>query len=451
MSINKIFLTGILCFASLFSNAQKYHDRVVAQVGDAIILESDIQERYQQDQSMYSFGAESDAICHLVYTTIAEKILANIARGDSLLMVPEAKVELAVEEQIETFLKEYNNDVSKLEELSGRSLSELRKDFKPIFDDMLHAENAQQHLVSVINITPKEVKHFYNLIPQDSLELIPATVEVGHIVMEPGVDEEIEQLTKDRLEEIRKEIVNEGKDFGTLASLYSQDGSAQNGGLITINRTGFDPHFVAAAYRLQPGEVSPVTKSQFGYHVIKMEKRQGDLASVRHIIMMPKPTSKDINAAKTRMDSLKTELEKEKITFGDAVAKYSTDVESKFTSGMIMNPNTGKNQIPVSSIAQLDIIKDIGTMKVGAYTDPIEHVNERTGKLEIRIYYLKTKKEAHTLNLKDDYALIQEVALSEKRNTHLQEHVNRESEKYYIKVAPDFKDCNLIKKLTITE
>lgn len=451
MSINKIFLTGILCFATLFSNAQNYYNRVVAQVGDAIVLESDIQERYQQEASIYAYGTESDALCHLVYTTIAEKILANIARGDSLLMVSEARVEIAVEEQIETFLERTNNDVSKLEQLSGRSIGELRKDFKPIFDDMLHAENAQKHLVDAISITPKEVKQFYSQIPKDSLELIPATVEIGQIVIEPGVDTEIEDITKERLEQIRKEIVEEGKSFATLASLYSQDGSAQEGGLMTINRTGFDPHFVAAAYRLQPGEVSPVTKSQFGYHIIKMEARQGDLAKVRHIVMIPQPTSRDINAAKTKADSLKSELIAGKITFADAVAKYSTDMESKFTSGMIMNPNTGKTQIPLSTITQLDIIKDIGSMEVGTFTDPIEHVNERTGKLEIRLYYLKTKKEAHTLNLKDDYALIQEVALGEKRNEHLQEYINKESGKYFIKVAPDFKDCDLIKKLTISE
>lgn len=451
MSIQKIFLTSICSMVGFFAHAQQYHDQVIAEVGHQIILQSDIQVRYDEESTMYGDISRKEAYCHIIYTSIAEKILANIAREDSLLMVSEAEIELRVESQIDEYLDKANFDVALLEQVSGRTLAEMRKDFKPIFSDLLHAENAQKSIANGINITPQEVKDFYNKIPKDSLQLIPATVEIGQIVIEPKVHEEIQQLTKDRLEDIRNEILNEGKDFATLASLYSQDGSAKDGGLIKISRTGFDPHFVAAAYRLQPGEISQVTKSNFGYHLIKMEKRDGDMAIVRHIILIPQPSSQDKRATSAQLDSIKLALENNEITFGDAVAKYSTDIQSKFTSGIITIPNTQRTDIPVSNLEQLDLIKDIGSMQVNTYTDPMEHINQETGKLEYRIFYLKSKKEAHTLNLKDDYALIQEVALGDKRNEYLQNYINKASKQYYIKVNEEYQDCDLIKGLNLNQ
>lgn len=449
MSIQKIFLTSTLAFSLLSAHAQQYHDQVVAEVGNKIILQSDIEVRYEQEAPLYSEVSKQEAFCHLIYTSIAEKVLANVAREDSLLMVSDVEIELRVDGQIEASLEKVNYDVSYLERMSGRTLAEIRSEFKPIFSDLMHAENAQKSITSGINITPQEVKDFYNKIPKDSLQLIPATVEIGQIIIEPKVHDEIHELTKERLESIRKEIIDDGKDFGTLASIYSQDGSAKDGGLIKISRTGFDPHFVAAAYRLQPGEISPVTKSSFGYHLIKMEKREGEMASVRHILLIPQPSSQDKKEAMAHLDSIKTALEKNEITFADAVNKYSTDLQSKFSSGMITIPNSQRTDLPIAEIQQLDLIKDIGTMEVGTYTSPMEHMNQETGKLEYRIFYLKSKKEAHTLNLKDDYALIQEVALGEKRNDFLQKYINRISKQYYIKVAPEFKDCDLIKGLNL--
>lgn len=446
--LSSLVLGGILQFAHA---QKKLQDQIVAQVGNSIILESDLKERYLQEEENYVTSNKEDAYCHLLYTSIAEKILANMARSDSALMIDEAKIELTIQAQIEEFLERANHDVELLKRHSGRTPEEMRRDFKPIFDDMLHAQNAQQSIISSVKMTPKEVKDFYEKIPKDSLEIIPATVEIGNIIIKPKVHPEVETMTKERLEEIRKEIVEDGKDFGTLASLYSQDGTAKDGGLITIDRKGFDPHFVAAAYRLQPGEISPVTKSKFGYHLIKMERRTGDIALVRHIVLIPQPTSSDIREAKAELDSIKTELEKGNITFNQAVAKHSTDLESKFTSGMLLHPQTQRTQVPLDHLTRLDIIKGIGEMKVGEYSDPVEHRNEKTGELEVRLYYLKNKTEAHQLNLKDDYALIQEVALQEKQNEHLQNFINKESKKYYIKINKEYKDCELIQALHTTE
>lgn len=449
----KITLSSLVLGIFLqFAHAQKkIQDQIVAQVGNSIILESDLIERYLQEEENYITGSKDEAFCHLLYTSIAEKILANMARSDSALMVDEAKIELTIEGQIEEFLERANHDIELLKRHSGRTPEEMRRDFKPIFDDMLHAQNAQQSIISSVKITPKEVKEFFEQIPKDSLEIIPATVEIGNIIIKPKVHPEVEAITKERLEGIRKEIVEEGKDFGTLASLYSQDGTAKDGGLITIDRKGFDPHFVAAAYRLQPGEVSPVTKSKFGYHLIKMERRTGDIALVRHIVLIPQPTSSDIREAKAELDSLKSELEKGNISFNEAVAKHSTDLESKFTSGMLLHPQTQRTQVPLDHLTRLDIIKGIGDMKIGEYSEPVEHRNEKTGELEVRLYYLKNKTEAHQLNLKDDYALIQEVALQEKQNEYLQNFINKESKKYYIKVNKDYADCELIQSLNSME
>lgn len=439
------FLGVLLLSQSAFAQNAQPIDRIVAQVGNSIILESEINERYEQEQQIYVSGTKHDAYCHLVYTSVAEKVLANMAREDSVLQVSDAQIEMAIERQIEGYLAQVDNNIALLEQHTGRTLNEMRRDFKPIFDDLLHAQNAQEYLVSSISITPKEVKEYFNAIPTDSLELIPAMVEVGQINMKPEVNPEVEDLVKEQLEDIRNQIVKEGKSFATMASIYGQDGTAKDGGLININKSGsFDPHFVAAAFRLQKGEVSPVTKSRFGYHLIKMEEKHGDQAVVRHIVLIPQPTRSDLQNTTKQLDSLKTALEKGEISFTEAVNKHSSDINSKFTNGMIVHPQTKRAQIPLDALIKENIVRGVGEMEVGTYSDPVEGRNQYTGEFEVSIYYLKSKTEAHVLNLKDDYALIQDVALEEKKNDHLQSIINREAKKYYIKIDEDFQDCELI-------
>jgi peptidyl-prolyl cis-trans isomerase SurA len=441
----KALIPIIITLSSFVSFAQQVTpgnaDRILAIVGrNKIILKSDLDIQFAQVQAQDP--TVSDTVkCHLLQQMVIQKLLVEQAERDSLLISDE-EVNAAIDNRIRQFIRQYGSR-EKLEEVAGKTIYQLKDENRDIFREQSMSEKMQAKVLENVKITPSEVQSFYNKIPKDSLPFYPATVEVGQIVLDPPVNPELDQLAKEKIEGIRKRVATEGESFETLAGLYSEDpGSRDNGGRYNdVTRSGgWAPEFVAAAFKLQNGEISPVVKTQFGYHIIQMVQRKGEAADLRHILVRPQRTSADFKKAIERLDSIRATLIAGKISFPEAVGKFSTDEAAKTTGGMITDPATGTAQLEIDKLDPAMVLM-IDTLKPGSFSQPQTFTTER-GEMSTRIVYLKTRTEPHQANLKDDYSKIQAVALSQKQGKKIEQWIMEHIPNYYLKVDPEYQSCN---------
>jgi peptidyl-prolyl cis-trans isomerase SurA len=317
---------------------------------------------------------------------------------------------------------------------------ELRKDVK----ELLTAQKMHQQIGGDIKVSPSEVRAFLKSIPEDSLPLINSEVEIGQIVKKPEVSEKAKKEAKDRLQTLRRQIIEEGKSFAVQATLYSEDpGSASKGGeYYNIQRGQFVPEFEAAAFRLKPGEISEVIETLYGYHIIQLIARRGDFIDVRHILMSPKMSMEDMARCKKSLDSIYQMIKEGKITFCEAAAKYSDEKETKMNCGLMINMGTGNTRFEIEELGQMDdkLVFMLDKMNVGDMSEPMQYIT-RDQKPAYRIFYLKTRIAPHKPNLKDDYQRLQNYAISEKQERLLSEWVNKKIRSTYIKIDPFYSRC----------
>lgn len=451
---NKVisFIKATVCIAALLPagncQAQEVLDKIVAVVGkNRIILQSELESQINQ---MKLAGNEvgPDAKCLLLEQMVLQKMLVEQAERDSLVVTDE-EVDASLENRIRYFVSQMGSK-EKLEEAAGKTIYQLKEDNRDVTRESMMAEKVQGQLMQNIKITPAEVSAFFKTIPTDSLPFFPATIEMGQIVINPPTNPELDKYAHDKLEKIRQEIVDGKISFETSAQLNSQDpGSRDNGGRydgIARKGSGFAAEFVAAAFKLQNGEVSPIVKTQFGYHIIQMIKRRGEEADVRHILIKPEHTSGDYKAAYLKLDSIRSELIAGKYTFQEAVGKYSQDEMSNRTGGMIADPQTGSTQLEVDKLDPA-IALMIDTMKVGSYSQPQTFDNGR-GDRSCRIVYMKSQTAPHKANLRDDYSRIQDIALQQKKAKRLQAWIAEKAPSYYVKIEPEYQNCESLKNIS---
>ncbi len=440
----KIFLLAFL-FVSANAVAQTPGnlEKIIGIVGDRIVLSSDIETAFM-DAQRQTPGIGEEVKCDILEQTLGQKILAEQADRDSLEVSPE-EVEGTIDNQIRQYIDKFGSE-KKLEEVSGKTVYQLKDEYRAVFLEQLKAQRMQQKLMSQVKITPQEVRAFYGDIPQDSLPFYPSMVEIGQIIFSPEIDDEVKEYAKSNLEKYREEIIKGEKTFDYQASSYSEDpGSRDKGGdMGFVKREELVPEFSAVAFRLQPGEISKVVKTEFGYHIIEMIERQGENAHLRHILIKPLVTSGDIKKATEKADSVRAELMANKITFSQAVKDYSNDKESKLSGGIVSNPYTGNSFLELDMLdpAAAIAIKDL---KEGQYSQPHEFTT-RQGDKTVRVIYLRTRTQPHKANLNDDYNKIQEVALSQKQNEFLYDWLEKQIPTFYIKVDDEYKDCPNVSK-----
>lgn len=413
-------------------------NKIIGQVGNKIILLSDLNEIYNQGKAENPSLPEN-AKCGIFYNLLAQQILIEQAGRDSVV-VSDEEVESALDDRLRRMMQMYGSKEAFEEANGGRTIYQLKDEYRSFFKDKAIAEKMQGTLMDKIHATPQEIEAFFNSIPADSLPPYPATVEMGQIVIKPEVDPEVDQLAREKLEGIRKEIVENGKSFATMAGIYGMDATKDNGGELEINRKGVDPKFAAAAFRLQPGEISPVFKSSFGYHIVQMISRMGEDARVRHIIIIPEVTTPDLQKSLKKLDSIRADLVSGKISFQTAVGKYSTDEMSKMTGGVVTD-NNGNSTLPIDALDG-EMAKAVGEMKIGEYSQPQIFVEDpNTGARSTRILYLKNRTDPHILNMKDDYTRIQQEAVARKQGEFIKKWIGEHIDGYYIRIDPDFQQC----------
>ncbi len=440
LRIYSLLLLLIAPAAFLFAQ-EKVADKIVGVVGNKIILESEINQMFEQEK-LSNPATHDSSKCYILYNLLAQQILVEQAARDSVIVTDE-EVEGILDNRIRQMVQQYGSKEAFESANGGRTIYQVKEEFRSFFKDKTIAERMQGKVMENVKITPKEITEFFAELSKDTLPLFPATVEMGQIVIKPPVDKDVEKLAKEKLENIRRDIVENGKSFEIMAGIYSMDGTKDNGGELDINRKEFDQQFVSAAYRLQPGEISPVIKTKFGYHIIQMVRRMGEEAKVRHIVIVPEVTNSDLQIGLRKLDSIRADLISGKITFSEAVGKYSTDEQSKMTGGMVYD-EMGNSILSLDALDP-EMAKAVAEMEVGSYSQPQVFIeNPGTASRATRILYMRKRTDPHMLNMKDDYAIIQQKALQYKQVHYLDKWITERVPTYYIKVDPAYENCHMI-------
>lgn len=439
--MKSIFICSLFLTLAFGAAAQNTIDKIAAQVGDNIILLSDIQaQKLQAIQAQVEVTPDMD--CEILEQLLYQKLLLTQAALDSVV-VPEAQVDAEMEQRIRVIQAQIGGR-QKLEEFYGKTISEIKSEFFKVINDQLVSDEMERVITEGVAVTPREVQRFYENIPLDSIPLINEQMMFQQIVIYPEVTEADKLRARNKLDKVRDLIVNQNRDFGAQARAISEDpGSAAQGGRIDATKGMMVPQFEATAYSLKVGQVSEVFETTYGFHIMKLLDRKGDDYVCQHILVMPKFDDSGLEAAAYRMDSCYNALLTNELTWNEAVAKYSNDEATQQNKGTITNPYTGDVMWDAENLSQID--RDIylltDNMKPGEYSQPSLYVNQQERKQGIRIVKLVDRTPAHRANLKDDYALITRAAEADKRQKIIDDWVRAQINNAYIRIDEEFQSC----------
>ncbi|HVK50019.1 MAG TPA: peptidylprolyl isomerase [Pseudobacter sp.] len=436
-------LVALLVVSAAFSQGPKKvtADKIVGIVGDKIILKSDVYNDIL-DRQRRGEQVPPNANCFIMEQLLTLKALVLQAEKDSII-VGEDEIDALLDNQVRGFIQMYGSK-EELERIAGRSIYQIKEDFRQSFTERKKAERMRDKITESVKITPQEVTEYYNKIPKDSLAFYESEVEISQIIIYPKPSRELELLAMDELSDFKRQAENGTQKFETLAQLYTDDpGSKESGGRYSINRTekSWDPAFIQNAFRLKEGQISPVFKSKFGYHIIKMENRAGDDAIVRHILRIPKITDEEVNNSLKLLDSVRAKLIAGTMNFGEAVNKYSEDDMSKFTGGRLQS-ESGSSFMPIDQLSK-EMVEFLtkSNLKPGEISKPNVFTEDRTQKKGVRLVFLKSRTDPHRENLKDDYDRVAQRAIEEKKQAALEKWFSSRISTFYLMIDEDFAGC----------
>ncbi len=452
LSFKKIITACLLlvsCVAFAQGPKKVVADKIIAIVGDRIILQSDIKNSIL-DLIRQGGTVPDNAECLFTEQAIVSKILMLQALKDSLPVTDE-DVEAQLDQKVRYFINQMGGSQQALEEVAGKSIYQIKDDARESVRESMLATAMRNKIVEDTRITPNEVKDFFDKIPKDSLPYFESELEIGQIVLYPKASRDMEKYIVEELNNYKKQIENKVATFPELAKMYSEDpGSKDQGGQYQINRNEktYDPVFLATAFRLKDGEISSPVKTKFGYHIIQMVQRNGDDAVIRHILRIPPITNDEINQAIAKLDTVRSKIIAGTMAFNQAAFKYSEDDVEKFNGPFLIN----RDGAPYVTIDLLDkdMVGIISKLKVGEISQP--KVFEDQGKKGVRIVYLKSRSEPHRMNLHDDYSKISQMALDQKKSETLTKWLDAKIATYYIMVDNEYANkCPQLKRYVASQ
>jgi peptidyl-prolyl cis-trans isomerase SurA len=421
-------------------------DRVVGVVGKYPVLQSDIENQYIELKRQ-GVAVPGNARCTILESLLVNQLLIIQAEIDSV-EVTDDEAQRTVDMKLQQFIMEAGSQEN-LENYFKKPLLEIKQDlFKPQKDLMI-AQKMQGEITNKVTVTPSEVQKFFRQLPAAQIPLRPSAMEIREIVLKPLVSEEEITRVQNRLKEFRDRIQN-GESFTTLAVLYSEDkGSAPRGGELGMTpRSQLVPEFAAVAFNLKANEVSRVVKTDYGYHIIQLIERRGDVINVKHILLSPKPTAEEKLVVRQRLDSISQAIRENKISFEDAALRYSSAKDTRANGGLLVN--TGSPQDPNSRNINTtwfepqelnpEVFNAVKNLKVGEISKVIETMDENNS-LVYKILSIKTNRPAHKADLKLDYQFLQAMALQDKKQKELNEWINKKQQSMYIRLDKDFHEC----------
>jgi len=454
--ISKCFFTTlIVLFINLsFSQAENNSDPipnkikidgVSAVVGEYVILESDVDKTLIDLQSQ-GVSTQSITRCSLLGKLMEDKLYAHHAEQDSL-EVDNNQIYAYVDKTIEYFVDQLGSLDKVIEFYKKKDEQSFRTELFEINKLNQLSEKMQSKIVEEIEITPDEVRQFFNSIPKYERPVFGAELELAQIVINPEVSSKDEQKVIDRLETIKNDIVVNGSSFATKAILYSQDpGSRSTGGKYTLNRNRpqMVKEFRDAAYRLREGEVSDPFKTPNGWHIIKVDKIRGQEVDVRHILLIPEVTNDALTEAKRTIDLIRKRIIDKELTFEEAAKSLSDEKDTKNNGGVLINPTTGDTRF---ELTKMDPVLYSQAQKLKDNEISYSLLEEdRRGIKKYKIIKVSNRFDEHIAEYSQDYIKIKELALKEKQLNKIQSWMVEKIDETYININKDNKDCNFINK-----
>lgn len=417
-------------------------DGVAAVVGDFIVLDSDVALEYEK---LKLRGANLDNFteCQLFGKLLEDKLYAHQAIQDSIV-VSEAEIRSYVNQQIEEFKLRLNGSLDEVLKLYKKEDEKsLREEMIQINRTQKLVSEMQKKIVDEVEVTPEEVRIFFNKIPKDQRPVFGTELKVSQIVIEPEVTLEAKQEVIDQLKGFKRDIEENGANFRSKAVLYSDDkGSKRTGGFYTLNksRPRMVKEFREVAFSLQEGEISDPFKSIFGYHIIYLEKIRGQEYDVRHILRVPDVSSKSIKEAKDKIESIRKSILDGSITFEDAARESSDEVKTKYEGGKLINPTTQDYNFELTKMDP-ELYGQIQNLKDGEVSGVIEDI-DRSENVKFKILSVSDRVDEHEADYSRDYLKIKELALNEKRIKAIDKWQDKTIEDTYIKVSGEYRNCD---------
>ncbi len=441
VSIMTLLLT-LAVQAEVGKDSINYIDEVVWVVGDEAILRSDIEvARMQAEQEGVKWDGDPD--CRIPEQIAVQKLFLTQAAIDSI-EVTESEVAQAVDQQINSWIQMIGSQ-EKLEEYRKQSVTQIRAELHDEFKNREISSRMRKKLVEGVKVTPADVRRYFNNFPQDSLPIIPTTVEVQIITNEPRIPIEEINKVKDELRDYTERVQSGRTSFATLARLYSEDpGSARQGGEMDyIGRGMLDPAFAQVAFNLtDPKKISKIVESEFGFHIIQLIDKRGDKIKCRHILRKPTVPQESIDRMMARMDSIATELREGKFPFEEGATFISDDKDTKNNKGLMSNvTEEGRTSRFEMKDLPTEIARVVDTLKVGQVSAPFTMINAR-GKTTCVIAKLKTRTESHRAKITEDFQVMSNIVLEKERQRVLREWVQKKIKDTYVRMDERYKGCD---------
>ena len=434
-------------------------DEVIWVVGDEAILKSDVEAmRIQGQQEGMRWNGDPD--CAIPEQIAVQKLFLNQAIIDSI-EVTDAEISQGVEQYLENMISAIGSR-EKLEEYHKKNISQIRADLRESYRERQMVQGMQQKLVKDLTVTPAEVRRYFKDIPQDSIPFVPTEVEVQIITQQPRIEQaEIDRI-KERLREFTDRINKGETSFQTLARLYSQDGSARNGGELGFTgRAGWVPEFANVAFNLtDPKKVSRIVETEFGYHIIQLIEKRGEKVNARHILLKPEVSDEAVQKALLRLDTIATAIRQgevpemlkayinpekpiEKFSFEDAVSVFSDDKDTRNNNGLMFNVTQEGQRTSRFKLADLpaEVAKTVDALQVGEVSKPFQMINER-GKTVCAVVKLKNRTEGHKATITEDFQVMKNVVLAKRREQVLHDWVVKRIKSTYVRINDRYRNCN---------
>ena len=416
-------------------------DGVAAVIGDFVVLDSDIDKQFTQ-LKVSGVSTKDITRCQIFGKLLEDKLYQHHAIQDSI-EVNNAEIQSYVDQQINMFAEQIGSMDKLIDYYNKSSEQELRSEMFELNKNSELAKKMQESIIEDIEVTPEEVRQFFNSIPKKDRPIFGTELRVSQIVVIPVTTDEEKQKVVDRLKQFKADVVDNGASFVTKAVLYSDDGpSRRNGGKYTINRkrSPMVKEFNEVAFSLEEGQISEPFETEFGYHIIFLEKIRGQEYDVRHILLRPKVNSEDIKDAKDKIENIRERIVAGDISFSDAARDSSDEKETKFDGGLLINPETQDYRFELTKMDP-ELYSQISNLKEGEVSIVYQD-EDRVNPIKFKILSVSDRYDEHVADFSKDYLKIQKLALQNKQLKEIEKWQDDKINETYIKISMENRDCN---------
>ena len=413
-------------------------DGIIATVGDYIILDSDI------DKSFLEMSGQGNSVkditrCQMLGKLMEDKLYAHQAIQDSIV-VKDEDIKKMMDDRINYMTEQIGSIEKMVQYYKKNSLDEFKTYFYDILKENKLTEEMQTKIIDAVEVTPEEVRTFFKTIPTSELPVFGSEMEVSQIVVMPKITDEEKQKVINKLKEFKKEV-QDGASFYSKAVLYSQDpGSRSSGGFYKMNRkTPFVKEFKDVAFSLNEGEISEPFETDFGFHIIYVEKIRGQEVDLRHILLIPKVTDESLKEAKEKITLIKKRIEDKEITFAEAARTMSDEKETRANGGALINPKTQDSRFELTKMDP-ELYSQVSSLKEGQISNPFVD-EDQSGKKKYKIITVTNRINEHTADYAKDYIKIKNLALKEKQIKQVGKWFDEKIKETFIKINGEYQDC----------